>query len=113
MYYKIGETLIKCTKEELKNSSTQYVVLLTQEEWQHEKDSFDMGIDMEPETAEIFTTRAEVNVDSLTGSFCIPDRTNFWNEAKKFAFALDERGVVFIDDTGAANQYINNIIMIL
>ncbi len=109
MYYKIGETLQECTREDIKNGDEQYVVLLTSEEWKKEKDSFDMGIDLEPDTAEILTTKAEVNYDSLTGSFCIPDRSNLSGEDKKFAFALDEKGVVFIDDSGAAEKWIRDV----
>ena len=45
---------------------------------------------------------------ALTGSFCIPDRSDFYNEYK-FAFALDEKGIVFIDDSGKASQIVKKI----
>ncbi|MBR1931898.1 MAG: magnesium transporter CorA [Lachnospiraceae bacterium] len=109
MYYLIHEILEECTKEALHQADSQYVVLLTSEEWKLEKDHFDMGIDMEPDSTEIFTTKAEVNYDSLTGTFSIPDRNNLSGEDLKFAFALDEKGVVFIDDSGAALKLIQNI----
>ena len=108
MFFLIKDTLKEISKEEIENSSEQYVAILTSNEWSHNKDSFDMGIDLESDVKEIFTTKAEVNYDSLTGSFFIPDRNDLSSESR-FAFALDEKGVVFIDDTGLAEKYIRNI----
>ncbi len=54
-------------------------------------------------------TKAEVNYDSLTGSFFIPDRNDPSKEGKKFAFALDEKGIAFIDETGSAEQIIRGV----
>ena len=108
MFFLIKDTLKEISKENIENSSEQYVAILTSNEWSHNKDSFDMGIDLESDVKEIFTTKAEVNYDSLTGSFFIPDRNDLSSESK-FAFALDEKGVVFIDDTGLAEKYIRNI----
>ncbi len=108
MFFLIKDTLKEISKENIENSSEQYVAILTSNEWSHNKDSFDMGIDLESDVKEIFTTKAEVNYDSLTGSFFIPDRNDLSSESR-FAFALDEKGVVFIDDTGLAEKYIRNI----
>ena len=108
MFFLIKEILEEVEKEELKNAKEQYVAILTSSEWKTYKDAFDMGIDLEPDTSEIFTTMAEVNFDSLTGSFLIPNRNNLAN-VSKFAFALDEKGVVFIDDSGEAEKYIRSI----
>ncbi|MBQ3900244.1 MAG: magnesium transporter CorA, partial [Clostridia bacterium] len=47
--------------------------------------------------------------DSLTGTFLIPDRDNLQERDFRFAFALDEKGVVFIDDSGKAGQMIDAI----
>ena len=110
MIYLIEETLKEVSRKELKNTDKQYVVVLSTEEWMEHKDSFETGIDFDPGTAEIFTTKAEVNYDSLTGSFSIPDRTDFNNDDCKFAFALDEKGIVFIDDTGRVVEMLNSII---
>ncbi|MBO7374801.1 MAG: magnesium transporter CorA [Lachnospiraceae bacterium] len=110
MIYLNEETLKEVSRKELKKTDKQYVVVLSTEEWMEHKDSFEMGIDFDPGTAEIFTTKAEVNYDSLTGSFSIPDRTDFNNDDCKFAFALDEKGIVFIDDTGRVVEMINAII---
>ena len=109
MYYRIGEMLEECEKDEIIRGDRQYVALLTSAEWEKEKDSFDMGIDIEPDLVEILSTQVEVNYDSLTGTFCIPDRNHLSGADRKFAFALDEKGVVFIDDSGAAKELIQAV----
>lgn len=108
MYYLIRQTLVPTEFAQLKSSGEQYVAVLTPAQWAVQKESFDMGIDIEPQTGEIHSTKAEVNYDSLTGSFSIPDRSNM-EETSRFAFALDEKGVVFIDDCGMAQQIIHEI----
>ncbi len=109
MYYRIGETLEECEREDIGGGHQQYVALLTSAEWSEEQESFDMGIDIEPDAYEIMSTKAEVNYDSLTGTFCIPDRNNLSGNDKRFAFALDEKGIVFIDDSGTAKQLIQGV----
>jgi magnesium transporter len=99
-----------CTADELHSQSQRkYVAVLTTPEWQRERERFDMGIELEPDTGNILNTKAEVNYDSLTGTFQIPDRENIRERAACFAFALDEKGVVFIDDSGKAEQMIGVI----
>ncbi len=109
MFYLIEETLKEVSREELTASKKQYVAVLSFEEWKQYSDSFDLGIEMDPDLSEIFTTKAEVNYDSLTGSFSIPDRTDFSNDDSKFAFVLDEKGIVFIDDEGKAGEIVKNV----
>lgn len=110
MFYLIKENLIEVPKEQIKKSDTQYAAVLTSSQWEREKESFEMGIDIDLETSEIHSTKAEVNFDSLTGSFLIPSRQNLSRESEKFAFALDEKGIVFIDDSGTAEAIISTII---
>ena len=109
MYYLIRDTIVPCSREELSGSEHRYVAVLTPEEWSAERISFDMGIELEPETGEIHATKAEVNFDSLTGSFLIPDRNKLSAPSARFAFALDEKGIVFIDGSGAVNAIIASI----
>ena len=106
MFYLIEETLKEVSGKELTESKKQYVAVLSFEEWKQYRDSFDLGIEMDPDLSEIFTTKAEVNYDSLTGSFSIPDRNDFSNEDSKFAFVLDEKGIVFIDDDGKSEEIV-------
>ena len=110
MYYLIDTILRKCSKEEFHVGEGRYVAVLTPEEWLTEKDSFEMGIDLEPEIQDIFSTNAEVNYDSVTGTFAIPDRNNRAGDYKKFAFALDEKGIVFIDADDTVIKLIDKII---
>ncbi len=105
MYYYIGETL-ECRETRPEN---RYVAVLDVAQWSELKDSFDMGIDLEMNLREIYGTKAEVNYDSLTGTFSIPNREDLSGEDHVFAFALDEKGIVFIDDSGFAEEIIHRI----
>ena len=109
MYYLIDTILRKCSAEECHSGKNKYVAVLSPEEWNNESESYDMGIDIEPDTPEIYTTNAEVNYDSVTGTFAIPDRSNMSGEYHKFAFALDEKGIVFIDAGSTVSGIINKI----
>lgn len=106
--YLIGEKLVPCTKEELR-SGPQYVAVLTGAEWRETSDSFDLGIDMESEFADRHETKAIVNIDSLTGSFLLPDRKDISGKEHYFAFALDEKGIIIIDDEGYARDIVRRI----
>ncbi len=110
MYYIIDSILRKCSKEECHNGKKQYVAVLSPEEWIAEKDTFEMGIDIEPDMMDIYTTNADVNYDSVTGTFAIPDRYNMAGDYHKFAFALDEKGIVFIDADDMVTKLIGRII---
>lgn len=108
MYYLIEETLKKCSAKACHSGKGQYVAVLTPDEWAKEKDKFEMGIDIDFDTIEIYNTKAEVNYDSVTGTFSIPDRSNMV-DYKDFAFALDEKGIVFIDPNQNAIDLVNKI----
>ena len=109
-YYLLADTMRPCTGEELHaQDEYKYVAVLTTPEWNRERERFDMGIELEPDSGNIHNTKAEVNYDSLTGTFQLPDRENIDSNDFRFAFALDEKGIVFIDDSGKAQQMINAI----
>ena len=114
MYYLIGETLRECRLEDCLKREAQYVAVLTPEEWRKQRDRFEMGIDMElsdpePDDLETLATKAEVNYDSLTGTFSLPDMSDITGANRNFAFALDERGIVLIDGTGTVSALIGGI----
>ena len=109
MYYLIQKTLVECSPPEMKTGESQFVAVLTTNEWEEKKELFDMGIDLGLNTAAIHNTKTEVNYDSLTGTFSLPDRKNLMRANHKFAFALDEKGIVFIDDTNTVPQIIEKI----
>ncbi len=109
-YYLLSETIQPCAAEDLRDrAGGQYVAVLTTPEWERERDRFDMGIELEPGAGAIHSTKAEVNYDSLTGTFLIPDRDCLGERDFRFAFALDEKGVVFIDDSGKVEEMIDAI----
>ena len=109
MFFLIRETLESCDIEEIAAAEVPYVAVLTREEWRREKDRFAMGMDMETEPRAIPQTRAVVNYQSLTGSIAIPSMAYEENVAGSFSFALDERGVVFIDDSGLAGRIVRGV----
>ncbi len=109
MFFAIEETLNAADREDIKRRGRQYVAVLSFEEWKKNRDSFELGIELDPDPSEIYLTKAEVNYDSLTGSFSIPDRKNPSGDDLKFAFVLDEKGVIFIDDTGSAMDIIRGV----
>ena len=110
MYYLIENTLTKCSAEDCRKKSCQYVAVLTPDEWQKSREDFEMGIDMDLDITEVHSTKAEVNYDSVTGTFLIPDINDMTAEYKKLAFALDEKGIVIIDPVDTAESIINKII---
>ena len=108
--YFLAYTIQPCTENELfAQTGSQYVAVLTSSEWARDRERFDMGIELEIDTGDIHNTKAEVNYDSLTGTFQLPDRDNIGSKEYCFAFALDEKGIVFIDDSGKAEQMIEAI----
>ena len=97
MYYLIEETLTPCEESDIYGSSAQYVVVLTYPEWQRQLERFDMLIDMDMDASQ--ETKAVVNKDSLTGTLSIPDRADISGPRHNFSFALDEKGIVLVDDS--------------
>ena len=106
--YEINETLVEM--EDGQECSKQFVATLTPEEWEEYRDSFNMGIDIDPATVEALDMQAEVNYDSITGVISIPEKDSFASSMKQFAFALDETGIVFIDTDGSAENIISSVL---
>ena len=109
MYYLIKSSLTECTAEELHKGDYQYVAVLSLEDWKNEQSSFDMGIELEINPEDIHNTKAEVNYDSLTGTFSVPSRRDICGDDYQYAFALDEKGIVFIDSTGVVERMLKRI----
>ena len=100
MFYLIRESLEACEASAIRDADIPYVAAVTKAEWREHKDLFGMGMDMEAEPMAAAVTRAWVNYDSLTGSIVLPQKGLTGADEYRFAFALDERGIVFIDDGG-------------
>lgn len=109
MYYRIADTLQVSTMEEALDGTCQYVAVLRPRQWNDLSEYFQMGIDLDMELEHQHATRAEVNYDSLTGGFWIPNRKNLKEPASEFAFVLDERGIVFIDNSNTVQQMVRKI----
>ena len=110
MYYLIKNTLEQTETLDLNKKSSKFAAVMTSAEWLEQKDRFDMGIEMDIDLTSIHSTKAEVNYDSLTGTFSIPHRNDLSAPNTNFAFALDEKGIVFIDDSGLVSELIATII---
>lgn len=110
MYYKIGERIEQFEPTTFENIDFQYVAVIDSNEWIGSNRKFDMGIEWDINLDEITDTHAEVNIDSVTGTFSVPSRDNISGARHKFAFALDEKGVVFIDDEGFAQKIVDKLV---
>ncbi len=108
-YYLINTSLTPSTREEIGTNQTQFAAVLTTQEWEETKESFDMGIDMDMEMGEPRDTKAIVNMDSLTGTFLRPSLCADNSQSRSFSFALDEKGIVLVDDTGYVQELVEQI----
>ena len=107
--FRIEEKLTPCAFEELNKGGVQFAAVLDSAEWRQYRESFDMVIDVEADLSDRHETKAVVNLDSLTGSFLVPDRANISGGRHCFSFALDEKGIVIIDDEGYAAELTRGI----
>jgi len=107
MYYLIEETLRSVDADEALADGSKYVAVIGGAEWKQHQDDFGMGIDLSLDREHSHTTKAVVNVDSLTGSFSVPVTGS--DHRREWMFALDERGIVFIDDDGLAGEIVSRI----
>ena len=109
MYYLIRETLESCSKEELQSSNDLFAAVVSPDEWKKNRELFFEGMDTDPEIPSVPLTRGIVNYDSLTGSINVPSMGYDDHESGCFAFALDKRGIVFIDDGSLASHITGKI----
>ena len=109
MFFLIKNELEECSAEQCHDAAEPYVAVLTPAQWAQQNENFDMGIDFDISSEEIYTTKAEVNYDSLTGTFFIPTQSSHSTNPQKFSFVLDETGIVFIDEGDAALRLVQRI----
>ena len=108
MYYLIKDSLKKAEKNEIQNNIP-YVIVFNRSQWNKEKDNFANAKDFEEETY-VYFTKAEVNFHCLSGSFSIPNHDNMNEDDDTFLFVLDEKGIIFVDDSNYVNNAITYII---
>lgn len=107
MRYVIEESLVEAPRAGLPDK--QFVDVLTPDEWRATRDSYDLGIDIEPNWDAALGSQAEENYDSITGTIHVPDRSDLSEEGVWFSFALDEKGVVFIDEGNTAATMVQQL----
>ena len=109
MHYLIRERLEACEIDEIPGSGSPFVAVLTPQEWAAGQDAYDMGIEFDPDITAALDTQASANYDAITGTIFIPDRADPDLPETRFAFALDEKGVVFIDADRNASALVASI----
>ena len=109
MYYLIKETLTPCSVEEIQQAPEQAAAILRTDEWNNLTARLNIETDMEMEMTAPRETKAVVNTDSLTGSVCRPALTTKKDFQGKFAFALNEKGIVLVDDSGYVQRIVEKI----
>ena len=107
--YSIREVLTPMAEVDIRNTDYQFVAVLNDSEWIEINEKFDIPIELELESGDAPETKAVVNYDSLTGSFCIPDRADISGLRHCFAFVLDEKGIVLIDNGSYVSGILENI----
>lgn len=109
-FYLIKETLVPSTLENIQSAQTPYVANVTQNEFKQYRALWRIDTEFDLDFNRVNVTKAEMNDDSLTGCFSIPSRDSIEIPASQFSFALDDHGIVFIDDdSGKAQAIINRI----
>lgn len=103
-YYVLEETLKDSKLENCLSGKNGYIAVMDHEAFSKRCEKLGFGIDIDftsmDENSQVFLTKAEVNYDSLTGTFAIPNRENLFGDDFGFHFVLDEKGIVFVDTTG-------------
>ena len=100
MFYAVHESLTPYSLAEIKSlpAEVPFVAILNSREWREIGEELGIEIDMEMDLDAPRETKAVVNRDSLTGSFSIPDRQQISGARHTFSFALNERGVVLVEE---------------
>lgn len=110
MYYLIEQTLKETPKKDIAKGKKRYVAVFDSNQWKSEKELYPFYSDLDNELLETNTTKAIVNYESLSGTFSIPNRSNMEEDDFCFAYALDKKGIVFVDDSGYVKNAIDAII---
>lgn len=109
MYYLIKEVLTPGTVEEIKQAPEQAAAILRTEEWSSLTARLNIETDMETDMTNPRETKAVVNTDSLTGTVRRPSLTSKKDFEGKFAFALNDKGIVLVDDSGYVQRLVDKI----
>ena len=112
-YYVFEDVLKKSSIEACLNAKNGYVAVMDHDTFRERCETLGFGIDIDftpmDESSPVFVTKAEVNFDSLTGTFAIPNREDLFGDDYGFHFVLDEKGIVFVDTTGYVEKALDVI----
>ena len=109
MYYLIKDKLTHSSKKEVLEFKYPYIINIDSDKWEKEKNHYPISKEMEEEP-ELYLTKADVYYNHLSGSFSIPNHTNLDLNDYAFFFLLDEKGLIFVDDSGYVQEAINYIL---
>ncbi len=108
-FYLIDNTLIDASADEIMTDGRPYIAVMTEEEWDEQYEMFGYPRTAAPAVNRIRSTKADEHKDYLTGTFAIPVTEHNTNTRKKFAFILNGKGIIFIDNSGTVNVYLDKI----
>ena len=107
-YYLIQDTIIPCAPEDCSGTDGGMIIaVMNSEEGKSERERLGMRIEFDPTTRDIHSTKVETNFGSLTGTFKILNRDSLLGREHKFAFAMDERRIVFINEHNVVRKMID------
>ena len=110
MYYLIKKTLESCELEDIKAKKGPFVAIISQDEWVKNRDCFHMEMDREIQMPTVMQTRSIMTHDVLIGNIYIPKFAYKDGVTGLFSFAINSKGVVFIDDSGIVEEIAQDII---
>ena len=98
------ESLLPCSMKEVQSEEGVFAAVLTKEEWK--QTSMRGYTDLEEEISE---TKIDVNYDYMLGTFRVPELEDMSQTPSSFHLMIDEKKIVFIDDSGIVQQIFGRI----
>ena len=110
MYYIIKDKLLETTKKEVLENKDPYVITFNTDMWHKEKKNYPVSENLTDDELDVYFTKADVKYHCLSGSFSLPDHENLEADDYAFSFVLDEKGIIFIDNSAYVDKAISYII---
>ena len=107
--YVIKKTLEKTDSATISNCKEPFVASISKNEWAVSKELYGFLMDTDIDFSELNTTKVNFNGNSLTGTFSIPDREKIKTDEAFFGFAINKKGIVFIDDSGFTETILSSM----
>lgn len=110
MYYQITGHLKRIDEISSETSETMTAVTLTPQAWEGRKEALGFPFCAESRQLQIRSCRTEAHAEYMYGTLCIPDRKQLLHAPLKFVFYINTRFLVFVDDSGTAEQVIARLL---